>query len=685
MKRNLLQASVSCSRLPNKREYLFFFIWSLIFSLSSCSNGETEHTKIKLTEKPVKISSVKNISGFFGDRMKVNRDQYLKNFPIDKYVDFIVKREHTEWNWTKAEQHGKWLESAYLSAIQAEDQQLLAKAQTILDRIIDSQEESGYVGATSKSFRTPERPVRGMDPYELYFVFHAFITVYEETGNEKALVAVEKLADYFLEYFGPDKLGFWPSDLRYPQNKHKKLAGTSQSAGHSVHYSWEGTLLADPVARLYELTGKEKYLDWSKWVVSNIDKWSGWDSFSRLDSVADGKLGVGELQPYVHSHAFHMNFMGFLRLYLITGDTTLLRKVKGAWDDIRERQMYITGGVSVAEHYELGYVKPLSGNIVETCATMSWMQLTQMLLEITGDVKYADAIERLMINHVFAAQDIDEGLCRYHTAPNGTKPAGFFHGPDCCTASGHRIISLIPTFAYAENGSAFFINQYLESEYEGKDLQFTIETKYPESENIKLTITTEKPVKKDLLLRIPSWCKHPIVKVKGKEINDIKPGSYLTLSNKWMKHDVIDITFPMEEKWIKRENHSEYSMYYLPGGEHMYKETATDRIPSAFTRGPLVYAVDMVWNPQLEEDNINLENDLRINTSEHPTMESKPDNKMLGPVYEAKATYKGKDVKVNLTPFANIGQWYRKDGPKPDKHSKAYSYGIWLYDTSFNK
>lgn len=106
-----------------------------------------------------------------------------------------------------------------------------------------------------------------------------------------------------------------------------------------------------------------------QWVVGNIDKWSGWDAFSRLDSVADGTLGVDELQPYVHSHTFQMNFMGFLRLYRITGDKSLFRKVEGAWEDIHKRQMYITGGVSVAEHYEHGYVKPVSGNVVETCAT----------------------------------------------------------------------------------------------------------------------------------------------------------------------------------------------------------------------------------------------------------------------------------------------------------------------------
>ena len=41
----------------------------------------------------------------------------------------------------------------------------MAKAEAVLNRIIDSQEESGYVGATAKSFRSLERLVRGMDAY----------------------------------------------------------------------------------------------------------------------------------------------------------------------------------------------------------------------------------------------------------------------------------------------------------------------------------------------------------------------------------------------------------------------------------------------------------------------------------------------------------------------------------------
>lgn len=637
-----------------------------------------KHDKVTLLEAPVKVADVSGIDGFIGQRIDLNRNVYLKDFQIDKYVDFVVDRQHTSWDWTRAEQHGKWIESAYLSAIQGKDKQLYEKVKKELYRIIASQEPNGYLGATAKSYRSAKRPIRGMDPYELYFVFHAFETVYEETGDKKALTSVERLADYFLNNFGPGKNEFWPSKtLRAPENKHKVLTGTSDFAGHSVHYGWEGTLLCDPIARLYELTGKKKYLDWSKWVVSNIDRWSGWDAFSRLDSVADGTLGVDKLQPYVHSHTFHMNFMGFLRLYRITGDQTLLRKVEGAWNDIAKRQMYITGGVSVAEHYEHDYIKPLRGNIVETCATMSWMQLTQMLLQLTGNTKYADAMERLMINHVFAAQDALTGTCRYHTAPNGEKPEGYFHGPDCCTASGHRIISLLPTFFYAEKGNKFFVNQYVDAHYDGKDFQFSVAGNYPDGD--VLTLSMLKGADKELNLRIPAWCANPSISLNGEQLSGVRAGAYYTVNRSWKKGDKLTISFPMEERWIERANHSDCKQYMLPGGEIMYDVKPTQLIPYAFLRGPVVYCVDMVWNPQLHNDDCNIEKDIRVDVSQKPVAIKKVDASMMTECFKAKGYYKGIPVELVLTPFANIGQWWRNGETKPQKNADAFTYGIWVY------
>lgn len=648
---------------------------ALLLPLSLFADGRSAN-KVGMVENAVRISNVENVKGFFGEHMKLNRDVYLKNFPIDKYVNIVSERKQTAWDWTKAEQHGKWIESAYLSAIQSGDKELLAKAEKELYRIIDSQESNGYLGATAKSYRSDKRPIRGMDPYELYFVFHALETVYEETGDKRPLEAVKKLADYFLHYFGPRKLEFWPSNLHAPENKQKVLSGHSDFAGHAVHYSWEGTLLCDPMIRLYTITHDKRYLDWSKWVVGNIDKWSGWDAFSRLDSVAAGKLEISELQPYVHAHTFQMNFMGFLRLYQVKGDKSLLNKVEGAWNYIHEHQMYITGGVSVAEHYEKGYIKPLTGNIIETCATMSWMQLTQMLLQLTGDTKYADAIEKLMLNHVFAAQDALTGTCRYHTAPNGTKPNGYFHGPDCCTASGHRIISLLPSFFYAQKGNLFYINQLLPSGYKAADVDFTVGGNYPTSENVVITINKCKS--KTLNIRIPAWCENPSVSINGKAVDGVKAGKYCSLKRSWKAGDKIEVNLPMKLQWVKREHHADYEKYYLKDGEIMYREHPTKNIPYALMRGPVVYCVDMVWNPQIGNDDVDIKNNMAFDTSVLPEPVALPDSSFLGPCYKANAVYMGKPVTLTMTPFCSIGQWWRNGEEKVAGWANAYSYAIWL-------
>lgn len=655
--------------------------WLLMATLPAMTTVAKDHDKVPLKEIPVPVTSVRNIGGFVGDRMALNRDVYLKNFPIEKYVGFVEKRDHTGWDWTRAEQHGKWLESAFLSALQSGDKELLAKAQKMLDRVIASQEPEGYLGATAKSYRSAQRPVRGMDAYELYFVFHALISVYEQTGYKPALESAEKLADYYIQNFGPGKNEFWPSNLREPENRRKRLAGTSDFAGHSVHYSWEGTLLNDPVARLYEVTGKKKYLDWSKWTVDNIDKWSGWDSYTRLDSVADGAITVYDLQPYVHSHTFHMNFMGFLRLYRITGDKSYLRKVVGAWNDIARRQMYVTGGVSVAEHYEHGFVKPISGNIVETCATMSWMQLTQALLELTGEAKYAEAMERLMLNHVFAGQDAKSGSCRYHTAPNGMKPEGFFHGPDCCTASGHRVISLLPTFLYTTTpDKGVVVNQYLPSEYDHDGFSFTMSGDYPNNDLITLTVTESKKAPRNLKLRMPSWCENPEVKVNGETVAGVVPGEYLSISRKLKSGDKIDIRFPKEYKWLKRENHSKTVPYTIPDSpEILYREEPDNNVPYALTYGPLVYSLDMVWNPQISNDDADIARDIRIDLDSDPvSVKNNGKESMIADPVKVKGKYKNRPVEFTMVPFASTGVWCREGDEIPDPYSETYSYGIWL-------
>ena len=124
--------------------------------------------------------------------------------------------------------------------------------------------------------------------------------------------------------------------------------------------------------------------------------------YADLDKVASGEMGINEIQHYVHAHTFQMNFLGFLKKYQETGDNSYLDKVVGAWEDISSRQKYITGTVSVGEHYEAGHNLPNTGNVGETCATNSWTLLNNNLFELTGDAAYQQTVEDVIFNHMFA-------------------------------------------------------------------------------------------------------------------------------------------------------------------------------------------------------------------------------------------------------------------------------------------
>ena len=238
---------------------------------------------------------------------------------------------------------------------------------------------------------------------------------------------------------------------------------------------------------------------------------------------------------------------------------------------------------------------------------------------------------------------------------------------------------MLPTFFYAEKGDDFYVNQYLSSDYKGKDFAFQITGDYPEHETVTLSVLSSKTKRKSVHFRIPAWCANPQVLVNGKAVTGVRPGSYLSLDRKWAKGEKVTITFPMEEKWTKRSHHSDYQMNYLPGGEIVFKEIPAKRIPYAFTRGPIVYALDMVWNKQICNDDVNMAKDMRVDTHLKPVLSQKPQADMLGPVYRTKAIYMGRHVEVLLTPFANIGQWFRQGEEAPGKYTDAFTYGIWQY------
>jgi uncharacterized protein len=330
--------------------------------------------------------------------------------------------------------------------------------------------------------------------------------------------------------------------------------------------------------------------------------------------------------------------------------------------------------VSFDEYYRAGYALPIDGREVETCALMYWIELSQYLLELTGDSIYADVIERLLFNHLFAAQTVDGDSFRYHTPLNGTKPAKYFHGPDCCTTSGPRISAKIPQLIYSKGNNAIYINQFLESSGKiqldsGSVIKLSQITDYPSKEDIVIQVNPQKIERFSINLRLPAWCNQPVLKVNDEVIPKVKSGQFEVLDRIWSKGDQITLTLPMEPRWLKRLHVDDDNRW-------------------ALIRGPLVYAVDTVlWDRSNIEALEGVPDDLSktmkwsINESDMfggLNEASVPDG-ALGPVYHVNVRLADdKKIEIKAWLFANIGQWYSNANNKPNRDEKRFVYAVWL-------
>jgi len=273
------------------------------------------------------------------------------------------------------------------------------------------------------------------------------------------------------------------------------------------------------------------------------------------------------------------NLVGLCELYRSTGDQRFLKPALYAHDDIVENQMYLTGGTSLGERFQRPHYLPNSGHVSENCAQVTWIQLCIQLLRITGQPKYADTLERVIYNHLLAAQEpTGEALC-YFTPLQGRKSYG--RGTSCCTSSGPRGIALITTIAYTLADNGVMVNFYepstLQAEVAGVKVTLSQRTHYPVAGKVELTVEPEKAARFALLLRIPAWCKSYRIAINGNPAGgEGAAGKYHELSRQWQRGDRVTLDLAMPAVLVK--------------GTH------TNEGFVAVQRGPLVLAFDAALN-----------------------------------------------------------------------------------------
>lgn len=167
--------------------------------------------------KDVPVRAVRMGDGFWAARRRVNVERsiptLLELFESNGVVDNFRRlsgRKHVPRRgplYTDSDLY-KWME-AVAFVLQSQDVPgLRATMDRLVDDVLAAQEPSGYLNTYYVEDRKPLRfteLVRSHEEYCLGHLLQAGIAYYRATGNRRLLDGGMRMADYFVNNFGPDK------------------------------------------------------------------------------------------------------------------------------------------------------------------------------------------------------------------------------------------------------------------------------------------------------------------------------------------------------------------------------------------------------------------------------------------------------------------------------------------------
>jgi len=515
-----------------------------------------------------------SMKGVLGQALELSEHGRLRSLPgwdngalIDLFTSEARSR-NTTTDWY-GEHAGKWMYAAALAVARTGDDSLKALLLRTAGFLIRNQEADGYIGSYSPALRitnaASKQHKKSWDVWGMSYTILGLLEVNAKLHDDSCLAAAKRVGELLLRTFGD---------------------GSANITDYGTRYGYSATVALDPVVMLYRATGDKRYLDFGILIAREADKKEGLRLTAAmaggrdLETVADGK-----------AYQIIWNLLGLAKLYAVTGDAGYLRTVEAAWKDIRDYHLTITGGPwgGIGKHKECFNTRDFWSpyGFVETCSIMSWMQLNRFLLQITGDAKYGDEIERSAYNALLGAQLPDGQLWTYHSFTNGRKhPANY---NDCCPSSGAMALEELSEVAYTRRGGGIACNLYGESSLRvalgGDSVRLVQHTDYPFPGAVRLTVTPAKRMRFPLFLRVPAWSGGVRVTVNGESLDTVglRPGSYFPLERQWKKGDVVEMVMPMP---VRVEQHVEEAI--MPQGrDDLYRVNWF-----AFAQGPLVYASD---------------------------------------------------------------------------------------------
>mgnify|MGYP004466122389 FL=1 len=484
----------------------------------------------------------------------------------------------------------KWLESVAYTIAGGKGGQFEPLADEVIELVGRAQEPDGYLN-TYFTVNAPERKWKNLiEGHELYTAGHmieAAVAYYYATGKTAFLEIAKKNADLIGKVFG---------------------RGEGQRRGYPGHQEIELALV-----KLYRVTGEQKYLDTAKYFIDErgtqpnylaeeLRERGGFEFFPDLQDY-DLAYSQADIPPVeqtkAQGHSVRDMYMCAAMADLAgeCEDERLLKACKAIWENMTQRQMYITGGIGTSgfrERFTTDYDLPNATNYSETCASIGLMMFGQRLSAVTGEAGYYDSVERALYNTVLAGINIEGDryfyvnplevvpeFCTQHTYMNHVKPIRQkWFSIACCPPNVARTLASLGQYVYAQEGDSILIHQFISSEVqtETKGGITTLKMDSTLMQDGKVSIHAETEKGCSLKIRIPAYAENWKVLTGGKEEKPEIQNGYITVTLPAGEHTVT-LDLDVHPHWVAANDY-----------------VRADAGKAALVKGPVVYCLEEVEN-----------------------------------------------------------------------------------------
>jgi DUF1680 family protein len=348
------------------------------------------------------------------------------------------------------------------------------------------------------------------------------------------------------------------------------------------------------LVELYRVTGHRPYLDLAtSFVERRGHGFLGSDRFG--PRYFQDHLPV-RAAPEVAGHVVRQVYLlaGAVDVAVENRDHDLLRVAERMWDSALSSRTYITGGQGSRHRDEAfgdPYELPPDRAYAETCAAIGSFQWAWRLLLATGRAKYADEMERLLYNGI-AASTAAGGTAFFYSNPlqlrtghDGSEEDApsqrlRWYSCACCPPNLARLMASLHTYLATGGPAGLQLHLYAPGTFTAGGQTVRVETAYPWSERVTLSVTDPAEGPWTLALRVPAWCTDARLTVNGSLVRSGAQESYLRLTRTWHAGDRVELTLAMPPRLITA-----------------HPRVDAVRGTAALARGPVVYCLEQADLP----------------------------------------------------------------------------------------